>query len=362
MPERHGLEDQKGPEGVLTDGFLVLPPEQLVGSFLQKQPEEDEEHSGSLVSGGCRLRLEGLKFGEVSPMLITVFQRCCEEAQLKHSKIQTSGGIFPLPEQPLGIKLAEDVQGVLLAMCCAMNSYYGVLGSPKLIPSKVRTAALRSMVKYAETVCAWEEKFLGVSWEKLLHTRSVDYRGEEVKVARSFCWQNIEPALPQQVGSILLEDVCELGTLSYVTNFEDYLLPLESQVYTKPPKVMIEEGAWPQICAGLISHGLCEIMPLREVYHLRGKPVLNGMFGVTKEEYCGKWEVYRLIMNLVPVNKLCRSLGGDVSTLPNWSGMTAYAMGGNEVTVMRGYPLLFLLVSNPCGMAALYGFQSAGSG
>ena len=63
MPERHGLKDQKGPEGVLTDGFLVLPPQQLVGSFLQKQPEKDEQHSGSLVSGGCRLRLEGLKFG-----------------------------------------------------------------------------------------------------------------------------------------------------------------------------------------------------------------------------------------------------------------------------------------------------------
>ena len=70
-----------------------------------------------------------------------------------------------------------------------------------------------------------------------------------------------------------------------MTNFEDYLLPLESQVYTKPPKVMVEEGAWPQICAGLISHGLCEVMPLREVYHLRGQPVLNGMFGVTKDEF-----------------------------------------------------------------------------
>ena len=67
MPERHCLEDQKGPEAVLADGFLALPPEQLVGSFLQKQPVEDEEHSGSLVSGGCRLQLEGLKFGEVSP-------------------------------------------------------------------------------------------------------------------------------------------------------------------------------------------------------------------------------------------------------------------------------------------------------
>ena len=190
------------------------------------------------------------------------------------------------------------------------------------------------MAKYAETVCAWSEKFGSVTWDELLHTRSVDYKGEEVKVAKGFQWENIQPALPEQVGEILLEEVCELGTLSYVTKFEEYLLPIEAQVYTKPPRVMVQDEAWPQVCAGLIQHGICEVMPLREVYHLRGKPVLNGLFGVSKDEFSGSWEIYRLIMNLVPVNKLCRNLGGDVSTLPNWSGMTAYLVEENEVTLM----------------------------
>ena len=105
-----------------------------------------------------------------------------------------------------------------------------------------------------------------------------------------------------------------------MTNFEDYLLPAEARIYTKPPKVMVEEGSWEHICSGLLAKGICSLMPLDEVYHLEGRPVLNGLFGVSKDEYSNGWEVMRLIMNLIPVNRLCRNLGGDVATLPNCQG------------------------------------------
>ena len=339
MPGLLGSEGQSRSKEACTDEAFLRSSASAGVQLLEVQRETGQKRPAEDLRGGHPLLLEGMSFGEVVPMMLVWFQKCLVCANLKHSKVQTSGGIFPLPEQPsglvyLGITLAEDVQNVLLALCCAMNSYYGVQKLDRFVPSKVRTAALRSMAKYAETVCAWSEKFASDSWEELLHTRSVDYKGEEVKVAKGFQWENIQPALPGQVGEILLEDVCELGTLSYITKFEEYLLPLEAQVYTKPPKVMVQDEAWPHVCAGLVQHGICEVMPLREVYHLRGRPVLNGLFGVSKDEFSGTWEVYRLIMNLVPVNKLCRNLGGDVCTLPNWSGMTAYLMEENEVTLM----------------------------
>ena len=63
-----------------------------------------------------------------------------------------------------------------------------------------------------------------------------------------------------------------------------------------------------------------------EVHHIQGSPLLNGLFGVSKGEYDGGWEVRRLIMNLIPLNCICRGLEGDVGTLPSWSGMNAFHM------------------------------------
>ena len=38
------------------------------------------------------------------------------------------------------------------------------------------------------------------------------------------------------------------------------------------------------------------------------KPVLNGLFSVGKNEWVGDLESQRLIMNLVPLNRICKSL------------------------------------------------------
>ena len=111
-------------------------------------------------------------------------------------------------------------------------------------------------------------------------------------MARRFRWENIEPALPDGIGSIPLSEVCEGGTLDYVVNFEKYLLPCESRVYTKPPKIFVDDDAWEQVCSGLLRKGLCRVIPESEVFHLDQKPVLNGMFGVSKQEFVGQVEFF----------------------------------------------------------------------
>lgn len=239
-----------------------------------------------------------------------------------------------------------------------MNSYFGVEGSKLGSTSQSGKAAVASLATYVEDVSAWEEKFDGTDWRRLFSTRTIDYHGEEVKMAQHVRWENLEPAMPEGIGSIPLEEVCELGTLAYVSNFEDYLLPVEDQVYTKAPRVMVYDDGWHRMCSGLLSKGVCEVLPVREVYHLRGQPLLNGMFGVSKEEFHGSWEVHRLIMNLVPVNKLCRNLAGDISTLPNWAGMTPYLLDDKEITLMSSEDIrcFFYLFSIPDTWKKFMGF------
>ena len=60
-------------------------------------------------------------------------------------------------------------------------------------------------------------------------------------------------------------------------------------------------------------------MAENELFQVEGKPLLNGLFGVSKGEQVDGHDVHRLIMNLIPLNNICRGIQGDVATLPAWS-------------------------------------------
>lgn len=79
----------------------------------------------------------------------------------------------------------------------------------------------------------------------------------------------------------------------------------------KSPKVMVRDC---QICRGLVNAGLCTFPPKEEVTETEDGPLLNGLFGVTKDEYVGD-EVFRLMMNVIPANSISEPLSGDVATV-----------------------------------------------
>ena len=76
---------------------------------------------------------------------------------------------------------------------------------------------------------------------------------------------------------------------------------------------------WDAVCEGLIEAGICGANAEADLYHVEGRPLLHGMFGVSKGEMEMGHDVHRLIMNLVPLNNICRGIQGDVATLPAWS-------------------------------------------
>lgn len=41
-------------------------------------------------------------------------------------------------------------------------------------------------------------------------------------------------------------------------------------------------------------------------------------------------EIFRLIMNLIPLNHICRPFTGDVDTLPSWGSMSPFFLQPHE--------------------------------
>ena len=335
--------------------FAGYGPSQSDGDLLHDFPMEETGAAQFLAPvSDYDFPVAGKSFADLALHFQKSLTGLLNDYDMPQGRTQCSGGTFPLPEtyevilEVLGIKDGSQAR-LLQMMCQSLNSYYNARPNDQKPPTKATRLALQAMSAYAADLCGWQEKFVGASWDEYMSVKSIDYRGEEVKVARYFSWQNIEPSLPEGIGSIPLESVCELGTLDYVSRFKDFLIPAEDRVISKVPRVMVHDDAWEQVCSGLLEKGVCDLIHYSDVYQIDGKLLQSGMFGVTKSEFSDGVEVYRLIMNLVPVNKLCRNLGSDLSTLPSWAGMSPYLLGEDEVIVMSSEDIrcFFYLFSIP---------------
>eukprot|EP00438_Fugacium_kawagutii_P020310 Skav220832 [mRNA] locus=scaffold1888:98162:103688:+ [translate_table: standard] len=185
----------------------------------------------------------------------------------------------------------------------------------------------KSVQQQLERFDMWDVEVAPKNFDSFFASKGVDYSGEEVKLAQRIKWKAIENSFPQGVGELPLENFCVKGTLHYVQNFEDYMIPEEDRIVLKPPTVMVDPQEWESVCRGLVAKGLCEVWPVDQLYHSHGQPVLNGLFAVGKGEWEGQLETQRLIMNLTPVNELCGNLQGDMGTLPMLTGLNALVMG-----------------------------------
>ena len=215
-------------------------------------------------------------------------------------------------------------------MVSALNNVFDCVPTATQRVSPLHVRIILSLSQEAPKVFGEVRIVRKLSWKEFLRVRSVDYKGEEVKTAQRTSWFHVSPALPQEVGTVDLEKVVSGGCLHYVSHFTQYLVAAESQVYTKPPKVMVSDDDWGPMCEGLLSRGICGIIRESQIHRVEGRPLLNGLFGVLKEETDGGHEVHRLIMNLIPLNKLCKGVEGDVSTLPAWPSMNSYFIQPHE--------------------------------
>ena len=204
-----------------------------------------------------------------------------------------------------------------------------------LPPNKGQALCLKELGSLVKKFCSMSCPLSELSWDDFFLVKGVDYRGEEVKVGRWFQWNNIAPALPAEIGRVPLEEVCSLWCKHYVMHFDDYLKPPNEWHAVRAPRVMVHDSSWGAVCTGLVSSGVCTWLEESEVFHVDDIPLLNGLFGVSKEEFTDQGvEIFRLIMNLIPLNALCKPLAGDVDTLPSWGTMSPLFLQPSERLVV----------------------------
>ena len=217
-----------------------------------------------------------------------------------------------------------------------LNSLFGVGSDSEKKVSKVQRRILERLRGVLKSSSLPRTVLPPLTFAEFFTTKGIDYSGEEVRVARSFQWKMIAAAFPEGVGSLDLLSFCEGGTRSYVSDFERFLLPPQDQSLGKTPATMVGQEHWAEVCLGLVDRGVCGLMKRDDLFHVKGRPVLNGLFAVEKGERAvdeggEEFEVCRLIMNLVPTNGLCRNLVGDTSTLPTVTGMSGTVLADGEL-------------------------------
>ena len=283
--------------------------------------------------------LTGISLGKAGHFLV---QKLLEVIPLRSQSTgsRNPSAMFPLPTSNDSFRtIAADIspEEISWARCVTMslNSIWGAEIFNDQAPNKVQGECLQGLLKDVRHFCSLDAQVEVVDWSEFFRIRSIDYKGDEVRVARWFSWKNISPALPREIGRVPLEDLCSQGARHYVLNFDHYLRPRDEWGPIPRPKVMVDDCNWGTICKGLVETGLCTFIEEHEVFDTGQGPLLNGLFGVTKDEWTSDGvEVYRLIMNLVPLNSLCQPLSGDVDTLPAWSGMSPFFLQPSQTLLV----------------------------
>ena len=304
--------------------------------------EKAEESSQPISLAGRQLADLGQMFQDT--LQILSWERHCKTLSTVRD------GIFPLP---LGVyQLCKpEQQGWLGAVLRGLNSLYGCGPAGNGPPSELQKRLVQGLLPFVEQCMSWVETVPQETFSDLFQTKGVDYRGEEVKLARSFEWKQIAGALPDEVGTLRLEEFCTGGCRHFTEDFTRFLVEKEQQSLGRTPRVMVLDEHWEEVAKGLLEKNICGVLPQRLLHHVGGEPLLNGMFAVSKNETQDGVELHRLIMNLVPLNRLCKTVTGDVGTLPTIAGFSSFFLADGEVAVMcsediKCFYYLFLVPEN----------------
>ena len=300
--------------------------------------------------------LAGCSFAELGSHINYTLQSLCWE---RSDKTMTMDQDICYPF-PLGVypNVPSSQQPWLDAVLRGLNSLYGTGMCTRDQPTEVQKKMVEGLLPFIERMTSWTEKVPHEDLKSLFSVKGVDYRGEEVKLARSFTWEMVEGALPSGVGTLDLAAFCTSGCRFFVEKFERFLVAPELQQLGRPPRVMVADEHWEAVAGGLISKGICGVMPRSQLYHVGTEPLLNGMFAVSKNEYVQGIEQHRVIMNLVPLNRLCQTLKGDVNTLPTIAGLSAFYLEEGEVAILCSEDIkcFYYLFQVPEGWRKFMGF------
>ena len=159
--------------------------------------------------------LEGKGILEMGPK---VLQWVLEVFPLRSQTMGEGGSfsLFPLPTSRTSLQtffpsLETAEVSWLICICVSLNSIWG---GQLLYEGKVSQAAANCLKHLVEDITRLKaltghlERF---EWNEFFKTRAIDYKGDEVKTARRFRWENIAPALPAEIGRVPLGRGVHIG-------------------------------------------------------------------------------------------------------------------------------------------------------
>ncbi|CAE7224498.1 unnamed protein product [Symbiodinium necroappetens] len=306
-----------GVSPAIANRLEIIPPE----NFSLASMEENRCAAQGCEREALPFDLSG-KLSQLGPLLCKWFR--LHYGHMLHAELpipckrHSTAEVFPLPMLLGG--LPPEEQCWLEAAVRAVN--WLAVGDLRL-SEKPATPTQKSLLQ--ELQCSFgalgqlgSRLFDEASIESYWKSKSINGYGEEVHCALHFNWANVQHSLPTRelAGALDGVEVASGGIKDFLERPMAYLKPEGSRSWMKPPRVMVRAEDWEVVAKGLIERKICDIIPLSQVIHVDGKPVLGGLFGVPKNEEVDGVPVLRLIMDLRPINKLFESIVGDLNTLP----------------------------------------------
>ena len=221
----------------------------------------------SLASlGGIMCDIMGLSYGDT--------QLC------RPQPIAGKSDLFPLPAHDAA-RDPSSREGFLQALLCGLNSLAGHRPSAEKRHSPTAFRVQKRLRKIVEESPFLDEPIPKLDFEDFFSTKTLDYTGDEIKLAKRLKWESIAPSLPDEVGLLSLRDYCQGGVLHYVDHFPEYMVPLEEQHVGRTPRVFVDDVDWAPLVKGLLEKGICEVYKESDIHQIRGQCLLNGLFSVS---------------------------------------------------------------------------------
>ena len=199
-------------------------------------------------------------------------------------------------------------------------------------------------------------------WETLIGDARISYHGEVIQKAEALEFERVLPSLPPEgFGGIAdLASLCEGQVREMVLNPALCQLDEGDLPDVIPaPKVRVKDGDWEPLAKALFERGI--LAPVDRVIGLRGKSVLNGLFGVQKagRDLPDGRPAQRLIMDLRATNAVLKIIAGDIATLAGASAFTSVVVEDGKVITISGDDLVssFYLFKMPAAWLPYLAFE-----
>ena len=233
--------------------------------------------------------------------------------------------------------------------CCVIQINYMYIGfgddqySKAVSQSPPSAAQLESLRRLHLQI----DEFLGPDtalvperdWRKLIDTKRMAYDGEVVAKAQELTMAQVLPGLPPEgvAGSV---NAIDLATPRLRALLEDPSLSVKPRSEwprkLRKARMRIARDEWHQLGAELVRREVVLPMLAEDLVYHNGDYLLNGIFGVGKGTYLEghqddpRYEILRLIINLVPSNELQTMIQGDIETLPHFSQWACLELMSSE--------------------------------